>query len=105
MLDAGDGSFSPAALKCLRGHGWRGNLAELWQLCRQLSGQSLPILPENLPLLDQGTPSDLTGLRLEEVIERHVKDVLARCSGNKLRAAELLGISRSTLYRMLGAEG
>ena len=103
MLGAGEGSFTPAALEYLRGHSWRGNLTELWQLCRQLSDRSLPIQPEDLPELDQGT-LELSGLRLEEVMRRHVKDVLARCSGNKLKAAELLGISRSTLYRMMGAE-
>jgi transcriptional regulator of acetoin/glycerol metabolism len=40
-------------------------------------------------------------LSMEEVERRHLYRVLEQVGGNRGRAAEVLGISRTTLYRLL----
>lgn len=97
------GWLSEEAMRALARHTWPGNLGELWSVVSQLSKQRGEIVAAALPELRVAEISDPGGVRLEKVMQRHVFDVLQRCSGNKLRAAELLGISRSTLYRMLEA--
>lgn len=92
-------SFAPSAIAAMRAYGWPGNLAELWQVCGQVGMPGAVVEAQDLPRL--GDSNGTGAVLLDDVIERHVKDILQRCAGNKLKAAELLGISRSTLYRML----
>jgi len=49
--------------------------------------------------------AQLDNLSLDAVIRHHVQYVLDLNRGNKLRAAQQLSISRSTLYRILANEG
>ncbi len=98
----GVGWFGQAALETMKEHDWPGNLAELLRLARQVRMIEGEIRAGDLPeLAVEGEGGDT--VRLELVMQRHVFEVLQRCSGNKLRAAKMLGISRSTLYRMLEA--
>ena len=54
------------------------------------------------PLPPPGGPERPT---LAEVERRYAAQVLADAGGNKTRAAEILGIDRKTLYRLLGDPG
>lgn len=88
---------------------WPGNVRELESVIRtaviHCEGASLDL--RHLPSLEKSAPTGSDpcppqrSVCLQDVVEEHVLDILRRCDGNKLRAAELLGISRSTLYRML----
>jgi DNA-binding NtrC family response regulator len=86
---------------------WPGNVRELKRVIElaQMRAEGGAIELIHLPPL--GGPAEalqhgeVQVERLEDVIQSHVLEVLLRCSGNKLRAAERLGISRSTLYRTL----
>jgi DNA-binding NtrC family response regulator len=90
-------------------HSWPGNVRELENVignaCMMVQGTVIDIddLPESLRRWTGPTvENDENGiLTLEQVEQRHVLDVLQRVGGNKLRAAESLGIGRATLYEML----
>jgi DNA-binding NtrC family response regulator len=88
---------------------WPSNLHELEQIIAQAAAMAEGALIEPRHLLAGPgphpplAPAAQNPDRLDEVIERHVFDVLTRCGGNKVRAAEALGISRSTLYRVIAS--
>jgi two-component system response regulator AtoC len=105
--------LGPGALARLLQHGWPGNVRELASVLESALLESVNgvIRPGDLALPVGGEPMaeappvpQATSLSLDEVILRHVQYVLDLNRGNKLRAARQLGISRSTLYRILGNE-
>lgn len=99
-------------LQAVMQHSWSGNLRELTQtllvLTANASGHDLSASDLELALAAGApTPAQRTVearlVSLDTVVQEHISSVLQACRGNKLRASEVLGISRSTLYRMLGA--
>jgi DNA-binding NtrC family response regulator len=111
--------FAPGALSRLAAHVWPGNVRELQSVISAVAlecpGQW--IRPLDIPRLQWPSPdpalpsADLStdafsdpskdDPSLDRAILRHITLVLARVNGNKVRAARMLGISRSTLYRLL----
>lgn len=101
--------FSPEVLRALVDYAWPGNVRELRSmverciyLCegKNVQFEDLPvemrrqIRPEDRYCL----PDDKT---LEEVELDYIRFILDRCEGNRVRAAEVLGINRKTIQRKL----
>jgi DNA-binding NtrC family response regulator len=99
------------AMERMQKHSWPGNVCELESVLQNgvLRSEGEVLEPHDLPpFAETGQPDKSTtgmgkNVRLQDVVEQHVLRVLKDCGGNKLRASEMLGISRSTLYRMLDA--
>jgi DNA-binding NtrC family response regulator len=110
----GEGTaISPAARDLLVAYHWPGNVRELENvIARALAlNPSGVILPDDLPeAIRSGQPAEpapagLVGQErptLEELERRYAQQVLRETGGNKSRAADILGIDRKTLYRILG---
>lgn len=96
------------ALEALRAHRWPGNVRELeHRLARaMLSADAGGIGAHELGLAAVDEPCVLNLRQIRDEAERAaVLEVMARVDGNIARAAELLGISRPTLYDLLNRFG
>jgi two-component system response regulator HydG len=105
--------LAPDALMAMTAYGWPGNTRELENvLARALALRAGKLITaRDLPpaLSRRTTPAEKPTsemLTLEELERRHILRVLEVTKGNKLKAAEVLGIDRSTLHRKLkGMQG
>jgi two-component system response regulator FlrC len=112
-------SVSSDAIRCLREHGWPGNIRELENLIERL-GTTIPgrlIEPRHLPepLRSAGgrsnalPPSLAETDRLDVILDRAkrraIEDALAACEGSQVQAARMLGVARSTLRSMMVSLG
>jgi DNA-binding NtrC family response regulator len=100
-LDKKELRFSEKALEILRNYAWPGNVRELENIVHRLvvmTDSDLIDVPD-LPDLMRYSGVRETGLQrtLIDVEAEHIRNVLASVSGNKTRAAEILGMDRKTL--------
>ncbi|HEX8908996.1 MAG TPA: sigma-54 dependent transcriptional regulator [Anaeromyxobacteraceae bacterium] len=108
-------AISPAARDLLLAYDWPGNVRELENvIARALAlNPSGVVTPQDLPDHVRGAHPAAASLAvvtgaaqerptLAELERRYAAQVLQETGGNKTRAAEILGIDRKTLYRLLG---
>ena len=104
-------AFSDDAVRAIEAHSWEGNVRQLLNAVRRAvimaEGDRVTASDLNLPVPaasgnDGERASDLDLRKAREDAERGVVlNALARTNGNVLRAAELLGVSRPTLYDLM----
>jgi DNA-binding NtrC family response regulator len=104
--------IAPETMALLAAYPWPGNVREL-----EHTIERAVILTQNPTLLPQDLPPDLQAgpkgrpiggaevLPLREVERQHLLFALDRAKGNRKRAAEWLGVTRRTLYRMAARHG
>jgi len=108
-LGRGGMRFSKGAMKLLISYAWPGNVRELENTIERAAilAETDVVHSHDLPdklrstALPAGVEMDNGNVTLEELEREHIKRVLGRVEGNKDRAAQMLGIHVSTLYRKM----
>ena len=97
--------FSPESLSLIETHSWPGNVREMENCIKRavIMAEGTQIMPEDLGLLASVATEEPINLRQirEEAEHKAVLKALSRVDGNVARAAELLGVSRPTLYDVM----
>jgi len=111
-------TISRETYRLLRQYAWPGNVRELKNVIQRavLMAKSAELTPDLLPArirqaneigavrnVEQ-SPIQL-GMTLADVEKEYVKMTIASVGGNKMKAAEILGISRRALYNKLKRHG
>lgn len=100
--------LTPEALTAMQRYAWPGNIRELRNameraviLCldHTITIRDLPY--EVQQIYTEASAAGTTALDLATVEKHHIQHVLAYTQGNKTKAAELLGIAVTTLYRKM----
>ena len=100
--------FDPAAVAAMRSHAWPGNVRELFHAVERgiLMADGALIRAADLGLYTvREAAKPLEEMSIEEVERFLIRQTLARCDGNAMKAAEQLGLSRSAFYRRLEKYG
>lgn len=97
---------SPTAMHLLLRASWPGNVTQLFSLLRQIvrRRRAGTILPADLPAKYR-TAARRSLNRLEAIERDAIVQSLEDAGGNKSRAAQLLGMSRATIYRKIHEYG
>lgn len=117
-LNKPEPSLSANTLKLLRRYGFPGNVRELQNaieraatFCegRSIEPEHLPARIQNFEQTPSAADSDLSSwlragpqlMSLDELQRQYVNHVMEKTAGNKREAADILGVTRRTLYRWL----
>jgi two-component system NtrC family response regulator len=101
-------SFGEEALRAIEAHAWPGNVRELINAVKRaaIMAEGPRVTPADLGLPADPSagaadaPPDLRSAR-EEAERQAVVTALARSNGNIVKASEMLGVSRPTLYDLM----
>ena len=99
-------------MHALVNYAWPGNVRELANVLEraQILAEGHVITVDDLPETMQTAPfpPDVFSpgsLNLNQLERRAVQTALQQAEGNKVRAAEALGVTRRTLYRLIAKHG
>ena len=102
-------NFAPEAIAAIEAYGWPGNVREMENYIKRavIMADGNTIVADDLGLPGEGAEEQPINLRQvrDEAEYKAIVKALARVDGNIVKASEVLGVSRPTLYDLMARHG